>query len=63
MTLERKVLDYNLCEYSYLNKGALYNNINCSLILNGIMDRSLSETYSLYLDLVRNYSGTVSKIS
>lgn len=56
-------MGYNLCEYSYLNSGPLYDNINCSLIFNGIMDKSLTETNELYLSVVREYSGSASPIS
>ena len=51
------MLNINLCEYSYLNTGSLYKNINCSLILNGVMDKTYAETFVLFLDVVRNYSG------
>jgi hypothetical protein len=47
-----KMLGTNLCTYSYLNTGALYKNINCSRILNGIMDTGFQEAYAAYFDLV-----------
>jgi hypothetical protein len=56
--LERSMLKVRLCDYAYLNSGSLYNNINCSLILNGIMDQTYAETYVLFLALVNNYTGT-----
>jgi hypothetical protein len=55
--LERSMLSINLCDYAYLNGGSLYNNINCSLILNGVMDQTYAETYVLFLALARNYTG------
>ena len=51
------MININLCDYSYLNSGSLYRGINCSLILNGVMDKTYAETYIMFLSLVRNYSG------
>jgi hypothetical protein len=34
------MLNQNICDYAYLNQGYLYQYINCSLILDGIMLRS-----------------------
>jgi hypothetical protein len=56
-TNERKMLDTKLCDYSYLNVDPLLNSINCSLILNGVMSKTYSETYVMYLTLISNYSG------
>ena len=47
----------NLCEYSYLNTGTLYKGINCSLILDGVMDLNYPETYIRYIATVNTYSG------
>ena len=61
--LKEKLLSNNLCDFAYLNNGTLYRNINCSLILDGVMDKNYAETYILYLSLVRNYSGVgISKL-
>ena len=47
--IERGMLDFNLCKYSYLNTGSLYKNINCSLILDGMLDKGFTQTYSFLL--------------
>ena len=48
----------NWCSnYLYLNTGLIYERINCSLVLNGIMETNYANTAFIFLDLVRNYSG------
>ena len=55
--IEEQTLNMNLCEYSYLNTGTLYKGINCSLILDGVMDLNYPETYIRYIATVNTYSG------
>lgn len=40
--LENAMLNYNMCDYSYLNTGSLYKGINCSNILDGIMNKGFT---------------------
>jgi hypothetical protein len=47
--IENKMLNFNMCEYSYLNTGSLYKGINCSAILDGMMNQGFTETYTFLL--------------
>ena len=56
-TLEHKVLQDNICQYNYLNTNQIYLKLNCSVVLNGIMEKTFSEAFSQLKSLVRNYTG------
>jgi hypothetical protein len=51
------MLNYNLCEYSYLNTGSLYKGIDCSNILDGMMNRGFTETYVFLLQTIKALRG------
>lgn len=51
------MLGYNLCDYSYLNTGSLYKGLNCSVMLDGMMNRGFTETYAFLLQSIENFRG------
>lgn len=51
------MLNYNLCDYSYLNTGSLYKGINCSKLLDGMMNRGFTETYAFLLQTIQALRG------
>lgn len=51
------MLNFNLCEYSYLNTGSLYQGIDCGEVLDGMMNRGFTETYAFLLQNIEALSG------
>ena len=48
LLLQSKVLENNLCQYDYLNQNYIYIGLNCSAMLNGVMEKTYSEVYAQY---------------